>query len=359
MLEIPSGEKPRMDYNSVSIPEKTGEKRNWSKYNMGQMFEPKLFPYYLRGLVDIIAQMEDEEKDGCVAGRPPIPLDDAIFCMILKTYLKTMNRKIISYFEDACDNHLIRKSPQPSTLGKYFGDNEMTKISEVLLYLSARPLGHLETTFAIDSSGFRTTCYDHWNEEKWRKRAKGDQKENIWKKMHIVIGVRSNVVVAMKVTDSHGEGTGDTSQFDPLIRDVYQYYSPSIMLGDKAYLSRSNFELASKMGFLMFSPPKKNTTRRAGKAVSWGEMMTFCTHHHDKFYQIYHQRSNVETTFMAMKKRLGETISNKSNVGQVNELYCKAIAYNISLLSNAYFTLGLECPFVDYGALSMNSGDCL
>lgn len=320
------------------------------------MFEPKLFPYYLRGLVDVIAKGEETDN---TLGRPSVPIDDAIFCMVLKTYLKATNRKAVSYFEDACKNHFIRKPPQPSTLGKYFGDMEMTNVLDALLHLSARPLGSLEATFAIDSSGFRTTCYDHWNEEKWKRRAKGDQKENIWKKMHIVIGVRSNVVVAMKVTDNRGVGIGDVSQFDYLMRDVSNFYSPSIVLGDKAYLSRANFELAQNLGFLMFVPPKKNTIRRAGRAVSWREMIVFCEAHPESFDRIYHQRSNVETTFMAMKKRLGETISNKSERGQINELYCKAIAYNISLLANAYFTLGLECPFVDYGALSIKSGDCL
>ncbi len=39
-----------------------------------------------------------------------------------------------------------------------------------------------------------------------------------------------------------------------------------------------------------------------------------------EFFEHYHKRSNVETTFMAIKTKFGDTLKSKNEVAQVNEL---------------------------------------
>lgn len=54
--------------------------------------------------------------------------------------------------------------------------------------------------------------------------------------------------------------------------------------------------------------------------------------HKDEFMEQYHKRSNVESTFHAIKQKFGETIKAKNRLAQENELLCKVIAYNLTVL---------------------------
>ena len=53
-------------------------------------------------------------------------------------------------------------------------------------------------------------------------------------------------------------------------------------------------------------------------------------------------RSNVESTFMAVKSKMGDCLKSKTFTAQVNEVYCKLIAYNITVLISAMYELKIE-----------------
>lgn len=65
----------------------------------------------------------------------------------------------------------------------------------------------------------------------------------------------------------------------------------------------------------------------------------------EEFLHNYGQRSNIESTFSAMKKKLGETLKSKNRIAQENELLCKVIAYNIMVLIQEMHELGIEPNF--------------
>jgi hypothetical protein len=57
-----------------------------------------------------------------------------------------------------------------------------------------------------------------------------------------------------------------------------------------------------------------------------------------------YQRESVEATFKSIKQRLGETISSKDAVAQVNELLCKVLAHNIQVLIHESFEHAITVP---------------
>lgn len=65
-----------------------------------------------------------------------------------------------------------------------------------LVFLSALPVAGLETDFAIDSIGFRTTTFNVYNETKY-----GKTKEHNWLKAHMCVGAKTNIVTAVIITD--------------------------------------------------------------------------------------------------------------------------------------------------------------
>ncbi len=62
------------------------------------------------------------------------------------------------------------------------------------------------------------------------------------------------------------------------------------------------------------------------------------------FHEHYVKRENVEAVFAAIKKKLGETVSSRDPVAQFNELLCKILAYNITVLIHEAFEHGISLP---------------
>ena len=65
----------------------------------------------------------------------------------------------------------------------------------------------------------------------------------------------------------------------------------------------------------------------------------------EDFYAHYHKRSNVETTFMAVKQKFGETLKSKNTTAQINELLCKILAYNITVLIKCMYSYDVVPKF--------------
>jgi transposase len=66
-------------------------------------------------------------------------------------------------------------------------------------------------------------------------------------------------------------------------------------------------------------------------------MKRFYDDHREYFMDHYHKRSNAETVFSMMKRKFGNHLYSKSEVGQVNEILCRALAHNICVLIQEYF----------------------
>ena len=64
-----------------------------------------------------------------------------------------------------------------------------------------------------------------------------------------------------------------------------------------------------------------------------------------EFLAHYHQRSNAESTFSAVKRKFGGAVRSKRLDAQVNEVLCKVLCHNLSCLVHAIHELGIEPSF--------------
>jgi len=76
----------------------------------------------------------------------------------------------------------------------------MTAILTALIERSAAPLASIETSFAVDSTGFGTCVYHRWYDEKYGK----PMKKATWLKAHAMVGTSTGVITSVKVTASDG-----------------------------------------------------------------------------------------------------------------------------------------------------------
>jgi len=81
------------------------------------------------------------------------------------------------------------------------------------------------------------------------------------------------------------------------------------------------------------------------KETLWRKTFHYFQLHKEEFMDHYHKRSNAETVFAMMKRKFGHKLYSKSEVGQVNEILCKALAHNICVLIQEYYEIDIKLNF--------------
>ena len=308
--------------------------QNWKAYNRAQTSEIKMFDRLLRGLVEYVEEPIREPTKG----RKPLSRRDALFCAIQKVYSQLSQRRAHTLYRAARSREHISKPPHFNAIGKILNQEEITPPLQELLTLSALPLKPMETTFAPDSSGFRTSSFEQYPAYKY-----GTERVHRWLKAHILVGTKTNVIASARVTE--GEAN-DSPFFKPLVMDAYNGgFEIKEIPADKGYLGRENYNLATEIGATAYIPFKVDSTDKFRGSSTWWKMYHYFQLNRDEFMEHYHQRSNVETAFMMIKTKFGDKLKSKNFTAQKNELLCKLIAHNIVVLIHEMEELGVKADF--------------
>ena len=307
-------------------------KQAWSAYNQAQIQEIELFDKLLKELCNTIPETEQH------MGRPKLSLPDQVFCAVQKAYSQLSSRRAHTLFRRAEDNGQLSHAPHFNQVSKTLLRRGTTHVLQELIRLSALPLASLETDFAIDSSGFRCSTFGSYCSSKH-----GTKRQHNWIKAHICSGVKTNIVTDATITKGNAN---DSPHFEGLVRNTADGFAINEISADKAYSSRANLETVNDVGATPYIPFRKNTRARACGSSMWKKMFHYFQLYREDFDEHYHKRSNVETTFGAIKAKFGETLKSKKWVAQANELLCKILAYNITVLIHEMFESGITQEFL-------------
>jgi hypothetical protein len=232
----------------------------------------------------------------------------------------------------------MTKAPKYNTIFDYLERPEMTPLLRALVQESAAPIADVDTerAYGFDASGFSTKVYHRWYETKYgtvMKEVKGV-------KLHIGIGVRSKIITSAVVT----EATMNDSPFLPqLVEETAQRFKVEEVLADKGYLGVKNLEAIAKVGATAYIPFKSNSQGEGPEL--WRKMWHCYSFHREDFLRHYHQRSNVEGVFSAVKAKFGPAVRAIDLDAQVNETLLKVLCHNLSVLVRASHQLGLDAQF--------------
>jgi len=89
-----------------------------------------------------------------------------------------------------------------------------------------------------------------------------------------------------------------------LVTDTAEHFNVEKVSADKAYASRLNFGVIESLGATPFIP-FKTTSRGDTDSPTWNRLYHFFQFNKDEFLASYHKRSNIESTFSAMKRNFG------------------------------------------------------
>ncbi|MCI4327789.1 MAG: transposase [Thermoplasmata archaeon] len=325
-------------------PKRKQYRQNSAAFDAGQVREMRLVDSLLR---DLVRTVYDFPRIEGTPGRVPTPLGEEIYCTVLKVYSGLAGRRACGVYANVADRGLLSKVPSYMVASRLLNRAEVTPILYRLLSLSARPLAGLEDggVVAPDSTGVQTTSFGAWREAKH-----GEKRAKKWLKLHALIGTKTHVILRAVVGDEY---SGDSVQFGPLLEGaISDGFRPSGIVADKGYLSKENYALAGSLGLDAQIPFKANTLSNEVNRIrgiktpeSWEKAYHLFQANRPEFNRRYHARSNVESVFSALKRKFGENIRSKNRVAQENEVICKLIAYNLTVVVHEMFENGIAPQF--------------
>jgi transposase len=323
---------------SQAVPRRTYG-QNWPAYNAAQVNEKAKFQILLRDLCSEI------EKPAQTMGRPRLPLADMAFSVAFKVYSTVSGRRFACDLQGAFEKGYISRLPSYNSVFDYFESPSLTPILNDMIIKSSLPLREVETDFAVDATGVSTSRFDNWFKAKYGK----DHIKHEWRKMHLICGVKTNIVTAVQVGGAY---SNDCPYLRPLVAETAKSFNIQEVSADKGYISRDNLDAVVEVGAKPFIPFKSNHRSdwnvyksREDRSTTWTKMFHFYSYCRDQFLHHYHKRSNVESTFMAIKAKFGDSVRSRTPVAQTNEILCKVLCHNICVVIQSTYELGIQPQF--------------
>jgi transposase len=309
--------------------------QEWSAYNQAQTNEKSKFQELL---FELCRNIEEPMQH---MGRPRVPLADRLFACCFKVYSMMSGRRFTSDLQEAKRRGYLSQMPHYNSIFRYLEGEDLTAILKHLIAESSLPLKAIESDFAVDSSGFATAKTVSWMHQKYSKPHFVDKAD--WVKVHLMCGVRTNIVTSVEITDRHA---GDSPQFPTLVDATAKNFRLGTVVADKAYLSATNLRVVSDKAGVAYIPFKSNSNaEHYTKDPLWKTMYHQFMANRSIFMLHYHKRSNVETTFSMIKAKFGERLKSKTTVAQTNEVLCKVLCHNLCCVIQSMYELGIEPNF--------------
>jgi hypothetical protein len=325
---------------SVTVTKTTRQTygQDWPSYNKAQQNEKREFQ---RLLADLCAGIPTPAPKTSKGGRPTLPLRDAVFACVFKIYSTVSARRFTSDLCDAQSKGFISRVPHFNSILNYLENPAMFPLLVGLIERASLPLKSLETSFAVDSTGFAYSRFVRWFDIKYNSFTQVQQ----WVKAHFCTGVTTNVVTSIEILE---KDTNDCPLLPALVkRTSAQGFNVNEVSADKGYSSRENHDEITALGAMPFIAFKANTT--GGVGGSFEKMWHYFCLNRESFLAHYHQRSNVESTVMMVKSKFGDSVRSKTEIAAKNEVLCKFLCHNICCVIQAMYELDVQ-PAFDVGS---------
>jgi transposase len=331
LLERQLRGEPHPDPATIPMrPKRPTYGQNWSSYNLAQTNEKDHFQVLLADLCRTIPQPEPKSTKG---GRPALDLADGVFSAVFKVFCLTSARRFMCDLREAHERGHVKEVLSFNSVLRVLERPAVRWVLEGLIRRSSLPLAGIESKFAIDSSGFSTSRYTRWYDEKYGyNRQKAD-----WVKAHLVVGTQTQIVTAISVDTKN---SGDSPQFGPLLNATAEGFNVAEISADKAYLSNDNLAIAESIGAVPFIPFKSNSTPDSSEL--WRRMHVYFTLNRDDFLHRYHLRSNVESAFSMIKRKFADSLRAKTDTAMRNEALAKVLCHNLCCVISAWYELGIQ-----------------
>lgn len=302
--------------------------RKWKAINACRTLIPDLAPHYAEMLVDGLGLQGRVPGEN---GRPAVPLRDVLLVALIRAFFNLTAAEAVVQAKGYWAQGVITltKLPSYNTLLRVFAVPEHMALLHRLLAGSALPLIGLETTFAIDGTGYGTSVYDHHFKEKHGKDSEKREPTKFgWVGAKIVYGLRTLVIAAAQVTTQHA---AECPLMPELLRRVIANGGRvTNWLGDAAYLAWYNVIAVENIGATPFYDGIEEKTGKRRPAIK--RLHDRFLDDQDLYWDGYSPRALAESGMHAVKERFGYSLSSRVPHAQYAEVMLRFICHNIAQL---------------------------
>lgn len=174
----------------------------------------------------------------------------------------------------------------------------------------------------LDSSGIRTDKRSTW----FCLRIKKEVSKRDCDKLHLAVCSDLLLILNWRITAWRKHD----SPFLKILLMPFRILG--VILADKGYLSRANFQFCMNKGGCAFIPFEKRNRKISKGCPAWKFALSLYKKCSDFYMNIYHKRNQIECVFSVIKKKFGDKVSCKSASMRRKEIALRLIAYNIKIL---------------------------
>jgi len=329
--------------------------RDWHATNVCRTLIPRLAPTLLTDLVDGLGL---EPPAVGRRGRPAVPVRDVLLTAALRTFEEKTAGEAVVATENFCGlaKTTMTKVPSYNTLLRRFADPAYMPLLHRMVAGSALPLIPLESVWAVDGTGFGTSVYDCYHEDKHgpASRRREPTKRHRWVDATIVYGARTHVIPAVQVTE---RGCGECPLMPELLQRVVDNGGRvSDWLGDAAYLAWYNVEAVERVGGNAYFDWRKGVTGKTRPAIR--RLYDRFRADQEEYWGHYHQRSHAESGNQMIKTRFGHYLRSRVPNAQYAESMLRAVCHNVACLVQAVQELNVQPKYwAPQPALATSSGE--
>lgn len=178
---------------------------------------------------------------------------------------------------------------------------------------------------AIDSTGIKVTDRGEWMREKWHV-------HRGWIKVHMAVEVNSGTIVGIQVTD---EKANDAPHLPGLVEQASRLLPGRIgkVLADGGYDTYDNFDYLAGLGIEPVIRMRKNASTKCrghsfARPMAVREMNALGQEEWRRRHG-YNMRWKSETTFSAVKRRVGESVRSKRPDQALKEARMMFVQYSL------------------------------
>jgi transposase len=314
------------------IPKRKTYKQDWPAYNLARTTEKRRFQALLADLCRHVPQLPQPER-----GQRRPPTADVVFAMAFKVYSTVSTRRFMCDLEDAREKGHVSQAVHYNSICRHFEMAELTPVLKDLIVRASLPLRAVETVFAPDSTGFSTSRFIRWFDEKYGKEWSGHD----WVKVHVMTGVKTNIITAAEIL---GRDANDSPVMPLLLNTTtLNGFTVREVPADKGYSSVENIETVMAAGAVPYIAFKSSASGASGGL--WERAFYYYQFRREEFLHHYHARSNAESTFSMVKAKFRDHVRAKTDTAMVNESLCKLLCHNICVLIQSQCELGIEPVF--------------
>lgn len=302
-------------------PQGTYRVRNWKEYNQSLVQRGSITLWVSK---EVIEKWKTSEKTG-KRGRPKEYADEIIQCILCLKAVYNLPFRAVEGFVKSLFllQGMVLKIPDYSSLCK------RQKHLTITLPKGSRSSEGLH--LVIDTTGLKV-----FGEGEWKVRQHGVVKKRLWRKLHLAINSKTQMIEAIELTEL---GVQDSEGFSRLLNQIENPVETTI--GDGSYDRFSCYEAIEKRGGRGIFPPQHNAVTSDERTDNRKKASTKAVAKRDEAIKGvrslgqktwkeevgYHRRSLAETGIFRLKTILGRRLNAHHLENQVVEarIWCSII----------------------------------